>query len=80
MTAHLEPATLGQERAPSASAPAVLADPRDRPVRPAGLVKTFGRVVGLDGVDLDLYPGEVLADHRRQRRRQIHPDQGLTGA
>jgi fructose transport system ATP-binding protein len=21
-----------------------------------GLVKTFGRVVGLDGVDLDLYP------------------------
>ena len=25
------------------------------------LVKTFGRVVGLDGVDLDLYPGEVLA-------------------
>lgn len=26
-----------------------------------GLVKTFGRVVGLDGVDLDLHPGEVLA-------------------
>ncbi|MGL5811033.1 MAG: ATP-binding cassette domain-containing protein [Nocardioides sp.] len=26
-----------------------------------GLVKTFGHVVGLDGVDLDLYPGEVLA-------------------
>jgi fructose transport system ATP-binding protein len=26
-----------------------------------GLVKTFGKVVGLDGVDLDLYPGEVLA-------------------
>jgi fructose transport system ATP-binding protein len=25
------------------------------------LVKTFGRVVGLDGVDLQLYPGEVLA-------------------
>ncbi len=25
-----------------------------------GLVKTFGRVVGLDGVDLELYPGEVL--------------------
>jgi fructose transport system ATP-binding protein len=26
-----------------------------------GLVKTFGHVVGLDGVDLDLFPGEVLA-------------------
>ncbi|TDC84538.1 sugar ABC transporter ATP-binding protein [Micromonospora sp. KC606] len=26
-----------------------------------GLVKSFGRVIGLDGVDLDLYPGEVLA-------------------
>jgi fructose transport system ATP-binding protein len=26
-----------------------------------GLIKTFGRVVGLDGVDLDLYRGEVLA-------------------
>ncbi len=26
-----------------------------------GLVKTFGRVVGLDGVDLELFPGEVLA-------------------
>lgn len=25
------------------------------------IVITFGRVVGLDGVDLDLYPGEVLA-------------------
>jgi fructose transport system ATP-binding protein len=25
------------------------------------LVITFGRVIGLDGVDLDLYPGEVLA-------------------
>lgn len=26
-----------------------------------GLVKTFGRVIGLDGVDVDLYRGEVLA-------------------
>ncbi len=26
-----------------------------------GLVKTYGRVVGLDGVDFELYPGEVLA-------------------
>jgi fructose transport system ATP-binding protein len=26
-----------------------------------GLVKTYGPVVALDGVDLDLYPGEILA-------------------
>ncbi|MFC0463070.1 ATP-binding cassette domain-containing protein, partial [Kineococcus gynurae] len=26
-----------------------------------GLVKTYGKVIGLDGVDVDLYPGEVLA-------------------
>jgi fructose transport system ATP-binding protein len=26
-----------------------------------GLIKTFGRVIGLDDVDLELYPGEVLA-------------------
>ncbi len=27
----------------------------------AHLIKTFGRVVGLDGVNVDLFPGEVLA-------------------
>jgi fructose transport system ATP-binding protein len=33
-----------------------------RPVLQAtGLVKTYGHVVALDGVDLELYPGEVLA-------------------
>ncbi|MBM2620501.1 sugar ABC transporter ATP-binding protein [Actinoplanes sp. LDG1-06] len=33
-----------------------------RPVLSArGLRKTFGKVVGLRGVDLDVYPGEVLA-------------------
>ncbi|MFL6098511.1 MAG: ATP-binding cassette domain-containing protein [Actinomycetales bacterium] len=33
-----------------------------RPVLEArAIVKTFGRVVGLDGVNLQLYPGEVLA-------------------
>ena len=30
-----------------------------------GLVKTFGHVIGLAGVDLVLDPGEVLGDHRR---------------
>ena len=30
-------------------------------LRATGLVKTYGRVVGLDGVDLELFPGEVLA-------------------
>jgi fructose transport system ATP-binding protein len=26
-----------------------------------GLIKTFGSVIGLDGADFDLYPGEILA-------------------
>jgi fructose transport system ATP-binding protein len=30
-------------------------------LKATGLVKTYGRVVGLDGVDLELYQGEVLA-------------------
>ena len=39
----------------------MLAEPwRDGAVG-SGLIKTFGRVVGLDGVDVDLFPGEVLA-------------------
>jgi fructose transport system ATP-binding protein len=33
-----------------------------RPIIEAyGLIKTFGRVVGLDGADFELYPGEILA-------------------
>ncbi len=45
--------------APSATSSSVRSE---SPVLSArGLVKTFGKVVGLDGVDLDLYPGEVLA-------------------
>jgi fructose transport system ATP-binding protein len=30
-------------------------------IQARGLAKTFGRVVGLDGADFELYPGEVLA-------------------
>lgn len=51
---------------PSTTAPAVggasAAAVSDAPVLEAtGLVKLFGRVVGLRGVDLRLFPGEVLA-------------------
>ena len=42
-------------------APDAVADARPPVLSARGLVKTYGRVVGLDGVDLDLYPGEVLA-------------------
>jgi fructose transport system ATP-binding protein len=60
-------ATAGAPTTPTAAAPASTARhgrpaQQHEPVLQAkGLIKTFGRVVGLDGVDLDLYPGEVLA-------------------
>ena len=38
-----------------------LADPSSTVLSARGLVKTFGKVIGLDGVDVDLHPGEVLA-------------------
>jgi fructose transport system ATP-binding protein len=37
------------------------ADGRTPVLQGKGLIKTFGRVIGLDGVDIELYPGEVLA-------------------
>jgi fructose transport system ATP-binding protein len=38
------------------------AQPNRQPIIEArGLIKTFGSVVGLDGADFELYPGEVLA-------------------
>ncbi|MER7889915.1 ATP-binding cassette domain-containing protein [Micromonospora sp. NPDC094482] len=53
MTTTISPSAGQREAAESAERTPVLSA--------RGLVKTFGRVVGLDGVDLDLYPGEVLA-------------------
>ena len=38
-----------------------LADPSSTVLSARGLIKTFGKVIGLDGVDVDLHPGEVLA-------------------
>ena len=38
-----------------------LADPSTTVLSARKLIKTFGKVIGLDGVDLDLFPGEVLA-------------------
>ena len=43
------------------AAAAAASDDRTPILRAKRLVKTFGRVVGLDGVSLELYPGEVLA-------------------
>jgi fructose transport system ATP-binding protein len=38
------------------------AEPKREPIIEAhGLIKTFGSVVGLDGAEFELYPGEVLA-------------------
>jgi len=54
MTADTGTAT---EQSGAASAP----DVREPVLQGVKLVKTFGRVVGLDGVDVELYPGEVLA-------------------
>lgn len=41
--------------------PAAVAETRTPILQAKRLVKTFGRVVGLDGVSLELYRGEVLA-------------------
>lgn len=38
-----------------------LADPSQTVLSGRSLIKTFGKVIGLDGVDIDLFPGEVLA-------------------
>ena len=50
--------SVASERVPTPSQPT---DTRQPILEARKIVKTFGRVVGLDGVDLKLYPGEVLA-------------------
>jgi len=50
--------SVASEQAPAQSQPT---DSRQPVLEARKIVKTFGRVVGLDGVDLKLYPGEVLA-------------------
>ena len=50
--------SVASGQAPSASRPT---ETRQPVLEARGIVKTFGRVVGLDGVNLKLYPGEVLA-------------------
>jgi fructose transport system ATP-binding protein len=49
---------IASEQAPAPSRPT---DSRQPVLEARKIVKTFGRVVGLDGVDLQLFPGEVLA-------------------
>lgn len=56
-----QPSTGQPGTAPSLPPDPGAAESRTPVLSGRGLVKTFGRVVGLDGVDLDLYPGEVLA-------------------
>lgn len=41
--------------------PGALADPSQTVLSGRNLIKTYGKVIGLDGVNLDLFPGEVLA-------------------
>jgi fructose transport system ATP-binding protein len=52
--AQIEGQTAGQTQLPSGGG-------RTPILQGTGLIKTFGRVIGLDGVDIELYPGEVLA-------------------
>ena len=52
--------TESQERTSATGSPKA-ADGRTPVLQGNRLIKTFGRVIGLDGVDIELYPGEVLA-------------------
>ena len=55
--------TVGSPPLPGATGQSLEGRPveqREPILMATGLIKTFGRVVGLDGVDIELYPGEVL--------------------
>ncbi|MEO3938055.1 ATP-binding cassette domain-containing protein [Dermatophilaceae bacterium Soc4.6] len=52
--------SAGTVRDATSPGPAPAGGGREPVLRGRALVKTFGRVVGLDTVDIDLYPGEVL--------------------
>jgi fructose transport system ATP-binding protein len=49
------------DRTVGLGSPVVLAEPSETVLSARGLIKTFGKVIGLDGVNIDLFPGEVLA-------------------
>ena len=55
-----EPSGIGALAEKPAAAATSVAE-REPILRARRLVKTFGRVVGLDGASIELYPGEVLA-------------------
>jgi fructose transport system ATP-binding protein len=57
--AQVNPTDTDIDATTAAGGPA--ADERKPVLQARGLVKTFGHVVGLDGVDIELYRGEVLA-------------------
>jgi fructose transport system ATP-binding protein len=57
----MDPAGAGMTAVPVTPTPTAPTPLRTPVIEARGLIKTFGSVVGLDGADFDLYPGEVLA-------------------
>ena len=60
-TSEQHPGTPAADGEVGLGSPVVLADPSKTVLSARGLIKTFGKVVGLDGVNIDLFPGEVLS-------------------